>query len=240
MRKRFGRGVIVALAALFLSLPLTPAQKDTAAFPADIAKKFNENELVTIWDVTWVKGKSTGMHKLGMDQVFVTLTEGAAKVTRPDGSWSIEQERFGSVRLESKGTVLAKEGVSEAPSHTIVFQLKDVTAPKYPTVKDIPGMFPRVGATKLFETGRINVWDQIWKSDWLITPHLHYTQTVMVFLEGGKLRTIDEGKPPNPTFERKAGEILGGGPIPATSPLKAPHEEELMEGTPRAIWIEFK
>jgi hypothetical protein len=240
MRWRLGRSAFIALAAIFLFLPSTSAQKYKPPFPADLAKKVRENELLAIWDVTWDKGRSTGMRRLDLDQVSVTLTDGALKVTRPDGTWSIEQERLGDVRYESKGTVNAREGVSDQPSRTIVFQLKDAKPIKYPTVEGIPGQFPRVGAVKLFETDRINVWDQTWKAGLRITPHLHYAQTATVFLEGGKLRTIDQGKPPNPAFQRVMGEVVGGEPIPVTSPLTAPHEEEEVEGSPRAIWIEFK
>ena len=65
-------------------------------------------------------------------------------------------------------------------------------------VAGIPGQFPRINATKLFETDRINVWDQVWLPDQTIPNHLHYNQTVAVFLVGGKLLTRDLGKPSNP------------------------------------------
>ena len=189
-----------------------------------------------VWDVTREKGKPTAMYELPLDQVSVTLTEGAVKVTRPDGTSNIEQERFGSVRFESKGTVHSEEGVSETPSRVIVFQLKAVASPKWPITEGVPGQFPRVGAVKLFETDRVNVWDQTWRAGVRISRHLHYAQTAAVFLVGGKLRTIDEGKPPNAPFSREAGEVLGS----SSSPLQVPHEEEQVEGSPRAVWIEFK
>ena len=116
-------------------------------------------------------------------------------------------------------------------------------------VAGIPGQFPRINAVKLFETDRINVWDQVWLPNQTITNHLHYTQTVGVFLSGGKLLTRDLGKPSNAPFDRHQGELLGVAPPSRTSGTPAPpaaaapmtpHEEEWAGGSPHAIWIEFK
>jgi quercetin dioxygenase-like cupin family protein len=235
MRRRFDRGVTLLSASLLLYSLSTPVQEYAPPFPRDWAKKVQESDRLLIWDVTWEKGKSTGMQEHRLDQVYVTLTEGAVKVTRPDGTWSIEQERPGSVRFVTKGTLDAEEGVSSEPSRAIVFQLKDFVPPKWPVTEGIPGQFPRVGTVKLFETDRIIVWDQTWKAGERIPRHLHYIQAAAVFLEGGMLRTISDQGVPAPPFSRKPGEVTI-----ITSPLKAPHEEEQVKGSPRAIWIEFK
>ena len=211
----------------------TPTQKNAPPFPRDGAKKIQETDGFVIWDVTWENGKSNGMHELELDQVSVTLTEGAVKVSRPDGTWSIEQRRFGSVRFESKGTVVAEEGVTYEPSRTMVFQLKDSVPPKRPVTEGVPGQFPRLGAVKLFETDRITVWDYSWRVGVLGTRHLHYNQSAAVFLEGGTIRSFSEGVPPR-SVSRKAGDLTYQ---PA---LKAPHQEEAVEGSPRAIFIQFK
>jgi hypothetical protein len=211
----------------------TLGQKYAPPFPRDGAKKIKETEGFVIWEVTWEKGKSTGLHELELDQVSVILTEGAVKASRPDGTWSIEQKRFGSVRLESKGMVISEEGVSDEPSRAIVFQLKDTVPPKRPMTEGVPGQFPRLGAVKLFETERITVWDYTWKVGVLGTRHLHYNQSAAVFLEGGVIRSISEGEPPR-SFSRQAGDVI------SLPPLNAAHQEEAMEGSPRAIFIEFK
>jgi hypothetical protein len=211
----------------------TLAQKYAPPLPRDGAKKIQETDGFLIWDVTWENGKSTGMHQLELDQVSVTLTEGAVKVSRPDGTWSIEQERFGSVRFESKGTVVAEEGVSDEPSRAMVFQLKESVPPKRPITEGVPGQFPGVGGVKLFETDRITVWDYSWKVGVLGIRHLHYNQSAAVFLEGGTIRSFSEGVPAR-SYSRKAGDVIN------PPPLKAPHQEEAVEGSPRAIFIEFK
>lgn len=236
MKRRFEHKVSMVLAALFLFSSSTLAEEYAPPFPRDGAKKVQESDRFVIWDVAWEKGKSTGMHKLELDQVTVTLVEGAIKVTRPDGTWSIEQERLGSVRFESKGTVVAEEGVSDNPSRGIVLQLKDSIPPAWPTTEGIPGQFPRVNTVKLLETDRIIVWDQSWKPGVRITRHLHYHRAAAVFLDGGKLQSIpDQGVLPPPST-RKFGDVFNT--PPSFNPV--PHEEETVEGSPRAIWVEFK
>jgi hypothetical protein len=262
MERTFTCKVLLAAVVGFSTMTSAQTQKHPAPYPRDGALKLGENERAVAWEVLRPRGARSPMYELPLDQVVVTLTEGAVQFTSPGGASRISQEKFGTVRFESKGTIQQEEGLSDIPSRAIVFQLKDNPSPKPAIVPGIPGQFPRINAVKLFETDRINVWDQVWLPDQTIPNHLHYTQTVAVFLVGGKLLTRDLGKPSNPPFERHQGELLGfprqtaggpgGGGAPATSgaagsgPAAAsgaravPHEEEWAGGSPRAIWIEFK
>jgi hypothetical protein len=235
MRVRFDKRISLVLAAL-LFIPVSILAEDHApTAPLEGAKKVQDSERFLIWDVTWQKGKSTGMRKLNMDQVSVTVAEGALKITRPDGSWSIEEERPGSVRYEPKGTMIEEEGVSDTPCHQAIFQLKDLVPEPWPLTEGIAAQFPRINTYKLFETDRIVVWDQTWKPGARITRHLHYHRTAAVFLEGGSIHSISDAGVASPAFTRKVGEVIN-----TTTFNSAPHEEEGVEGTPRAIWVEFK
>jgi hypothetical protein len=255
MNRQLARPVLSTSAALVVLVAAIQAQTSTPAapYPRDSVIKLGENDRAVAWEVLRPKGMVSPMYRLPLDQVVVTLTEGVVRFTAPDGASRITQEKFGAVRFESKGTVQQEEGLNDIPSRAIVFQLKDGPSRKTPVVDGIPGQFPRINAVKLFETDRITVWDQVWLPDQTITNHLHYTQTVAVFLTGGKLLTRDLGKPSNPPFERHQGELLGfprlrttpaaggEGTGAAAAPARAvPHEEEWAGGSPRAIWIEFK
>lgn len=241
---------IVAISVMGSSLAAQKA-KYVAPYPRNGVLSLGESDRVLAWEVLREKGIVSPMYELPLDQVVVTLTEGAVRFKTPDGATRISQERFGTVRYESKGTVQQEEGLTEIPSRAIVFQLKDGASRKVTPIAGIPGQFPRINAVKLFETDRINVWDQMWLPNQTITNHLHYTQTVGLFLSGGKLLTRDLGKPSNAPFDRHQGELLGVAPPPRTSGTPAPpataapapmipHEEEWAGGSPRAIWIEFK
>jgi hypothetical protein len=224
------------LAVLFLIWSPALAQNYPPLFPRDGAKKVAEDDHFVIWDVTWEKGKSTGMHELPLDQVTVNITVdglSAIKITKRDGTESIEQEKNGSVRFESKGTVEAEEGASDRPSHAFVFQLKDVAPPHWPIKEGVPSQFPRVAAVKLFETNRIVVWDDTWLPGMHKPLHDHYTQQAVTYYQPGVIRGIHLGVP-----DRPLPALVGVARI--VGKLATPHEEEQLEGTPHAIWVQFK
>lgn len=260
-RFAFVAAAVIALASSAFPAGAQQSRKYVQPYPRAGVLKLGESDRVIAWEVLRAKGAPSPMYQLPLDQVVVALTEGAVKFTAPDSASRIVQERFGLVRFESKGTTLQEEGLSDIPSRAIVFQLKEAPSRTLPAVDGIPGQFPRINAVKLFETDRINVWDQRWLPNQTIPNHLHYTQTVAVFLSGGQLRTRDLGRPWNAPFERHQGELLGvppprgeatsttgsgnGAPAAnqtagATAARMVPHEEQWAGGEPRAIWIEFK
>ena len=235
MNRHAACAAVILLTAMLALSPSVQTQKSAAAFPRDGAIKLQDTEFLTFWEVLHQKGKTSPMYEVGLDQLTITLTEGAIRFTRPDGTSRIEQERLGSVRFESKGTTLQDEGLNEVPSREIVVQLKDVQIPHWSVTPGVPGQFPRLDAVKLIETPRVRVWDQSWLPNRPVTNHLHYSPTAAVFLSAGQFRTRDVGKPPGNPAERYIGFIL-----PGTTPIAAPHEEEWISGAPRAIWIELK
>ena len=236
-RARYGAGIALVLLTGILSPPTAAAQGHAAAAPDAGATLLRENDFVAIWDVTRAPDPATPVapRTLAADQVSVTLAAGAVRITRPDGTWTVEHEPFGFVRFEPAGAVRVVEAAGERASRAVVFQLKSAAPPRWPEVEGVPGQFPRVGATKLFETDRIRVWDQTWTAGVRIALHLHYVPTAAVFLAGGMLRTFDADGRPNSPFGRSRGDVLA-----LAAPLAAPHKEEQFEGRPRAIWIEFK
>ena len=228
------RGITLQFAVLVLLSSPAIAQTYPSAFPRDGAKKVAEDDHFVIWDVTWEKGKPTGMHELPLDQVSVNITVdglSAIRITRPGGAWSIEQEKSGSVRFESKGTVEQEEGASDRPSRAFVFQLKDVAPPHWPIKEGVPGQFPRVGAVKLFETDRVIVWDDTWLPGMQKPLHTHYTQGAVTYYQPGVIHSTTDGVvgPPFPV-------VVGVARLVGVHT----HSEEQLEGTPRAIWVEFK
>jgi hypothetical protein len=231
-------------ALLFCAVP-TLARKYAPSFPRDGAKRILDNpahpgdsipdDMMAVWDVTWEKGKPTAMQEHRFDQVSVTLAEGAVKVTRPDNTWTIEYARLGSVHFESKGTVVAEEGVSDKPRRALVVEIKSYAEFKVdPAVarglqeakdKGIPGQFPREGVVKLFENDHLIVWDDTWPIGKVGPLHAHYHTVVGLFVEAGE---------PGPTSLRPVGFV------DFAPPRIPPHTEPVPKVLRRAIFLEFK
>jgi hypothetical protein len=236
----FNKGrACMLLAASFIFASAAPGQKYPSQFPRDASTKADESQCFIIWNVVYENGKSTGMRMAPLDQVAVFWTEGSIKFTRPDGTWSIEQEKVGSIRFESKGTTETEEGLSEAPARAAVFQLKDVTPPIWPVTDGVPDQLPRAGAVKLFETDRVIVWDQTFIPGVPGPRHQHYKSTAGVWLAGGKTTVTSDpvdGAPVPPVVTTKVPGVV----VNHTGLIKAPHREEELEGSPRIIYVEFK
>lgn len=227
------------LAASFIFSSVALGQKYPPPFPRDGAKKADESQCFIIWNVVYQNGKSTGMRVAPLDQAIVFWKEGSVKFTGPDGTWSVEQERVGSIRYESKGTIEAEEGVSETPAQAAVFQLKDVVPPKWPVMEGVPDQLPRAGAVKLFETDRIVVWDQTFIPGVPGPRHQHYNSTAGVWLAAGKTTVYSDpidGTPIAPVVTTKVPGVV----VNHAGLIKAPHREEELEGAPRIVYVEFK
>lgn len=227
------------LAASFIFVSSALGQKYPSTFPRDASTKADESQCFIIWNVVYENGKSTGMRMALLDQVTVFWTEGTLKFTKPDGTWSIEQEKVGSIRFASKGTVETEEGLSVVPARAAIFQLKDVAPPIWPITDGIPDQLPRAGAVKLFETDRAIVWDQTFIPGVPGPRHQHYKSTAGVWLAGGKtIVTSDptDGVPVPPAVTIKVAGVI----VNHTGLLKAPHREEELEGAPRIIYVEFR
>jgi hypothetical protein len=239
MKGRFNRRLSVPLLVFLLLSSSAVAQKYASPFPRDGANKAGESDWFAIWDVTFENGKSTGMHQNSLDQVDVFLSDGAVKLSRPDGTWTIEQERLGSVRYEPKGTAEAEAGIGDKPARAMIVQVKDTPPPQWPITEGVPNNVPRAGATKLFETDRFIVWDHRFFPGVPGERHLHYHPMVGVFLEGGKTGVIsdpiDGVTPPQVTSTWELGRI-----VIFAAPIKVPHREEQLEGIPRVIYVQLK
>ncbi len=138
---------------------LLQAQTYPLPFPREGARKLFENARVELWDVVWPKGQPSPMHQHPFDQISVTLTGGAVRVTRLDGTSTVNHSELGSVTPTAKGTIHIEEGLSDIPQHKIMVELKPSAAPAIPIKAGVPGAFPREGAIKVFEDNRVIAWD---------------------------------------------------------------------------------
>lgn len=227
----------VLLPLLFTLIPLAaPQEQEKAlphAFPRDGAKQLFDNERVTIWDVTWIKGKPSPMHRHKYDLVGVYLVGSPIKVTMPDGTSRVSTVDKGFVLFQPKGVTHIEEGaVEENPRHAILIDLKDFQAPPIPNHSGLPAAFPREGAVKRLENDRVVIWDYRWTPGKPTPMHFHDKDVVVVFMDDGELEstTPDGNKSVTPVHFGMA----------RFTPGNRSHSEKLVSGAARAIVVELK
>ena len=135
-----------------------------------------DNERVTVWDVT--SGDPNGPRYSG-ETVWVSLS------------------RPGEVAFKSAG---AHFDAAALGGRAIVIDLKGQVSTAYsagpmtsPNTSGYPNAFPRPGVKKLFENGRVIVWDYSWTPRVATPMHFHDKDVVVVYVETGALKstTVD-------------------------------------------------
>jgi len=216
---------------LFILMPL-PTEELPHAFPREGVKQIFDNERVTLWDVTWIKGKPSPMHRHKYDRVGVYLVGSPIKVTMPDGTSRESKVEEGFVLFQPKGVTHIEEGlVDENPRHAILIDLKDHKAPPIPNTSGLPSAFPREGAINRLENDRVAIWEYRWTGQ--PSPmHFHDKDVVMVVMEGGEIEsTTADGK-------SRATRVARG--EASFTPGNRSHTEKLVSGAARAILVELK
>lgn len=223
---------VVSIAISFCAL-VSQAQTYPPPYPRDGARKVLENDRVIVWDVTWQKNRPTGMHEHRFDQLSITLAGGVVRVTKLDGTAAVNTSTLGSINLVPAGTVHVEEGLSDVPQRKIMVEIKPSLPVSAAARKDVPGAFPREGAVKLLENDRIAVWDYTWKPGRQAPRHLDNLDSVVVFLEGGTIRSVGDDRGSRETA-RAAHEVVYSSANPE------PYAEAAVVGSPRAVVIELK
>ena len=128
-----------------------------------------DNERVTVWDVT--SGDPNGPRYSG-ETVWVSLS------------------RPGEVAFKAAGTHFDAAALG---GRAIVIDLKDHPAAPLLNTSGYPNAFPRPGVKKLFENGRVVVWDYSWTPRVPTPMHFHDKDVVVVYVEAGALKstTVD-------------------------------------------------
>jgi len=221
--------MIPTILALFISL--LPMQQTPAALPREGSKQVIDNDRVTVWDVTWEKGKPSGIRRYGNDVVVVDLADAATRMTR-DNITDIKTSVKGGVSFIEEGVVSSEEGVTPAARHAIMIELKRVTVPPLRNKSSYPDAFPRTGARKLIDNERVTVWDFTWTPGRPTAMHFHQNDVLVVYLGDGELEsTTPDGK------KTVSASSFGQTKF---NPRDRTHSELLVKGSQRVIAVELK
>jgi hypothetical protein len=174
-------------------------------------KPIIDNERVTVWDVTAGKDEAKPIG----DALVIYLTAGARHKIR-----DVVFEPKGSAQQEDPG------------SRTIVIDLKDHVVPPLSNTSSHPNAFPRPGVKKVFENGRIVVWDYMWLPDRATPMHFHDKDVVVVYFEDGALKST------TPDGQSVVNEYTFG--TTRFNRRDRIHTELLIKGTQHAVMMELK
>ena len=220
--------LMMAALAVGQALPARAAAPDyPPAFPRAGATEVLANSWGTVWDVTYLPGQPTPMHRHRFDFIGVELADSAVTVTAPDGAAKTFPTRHGESYFLARGTTHVEETPAGQPTrHAVIVDLKDV-APAAPS----PGAFVGDPAAKtVTENARMILWDYAWPTRPRPVTVTH--NTFIIIVDGGELTGHGpDGKAYIQTVT--SGQVL-------FSPAGATLTAAATRGAVRAVLVELK
>ena len=198
-------------------------------FPRPNATKLLETQQIVVWDIVWPKGQPTAMHRHPHDQVGTYYARGGRVITQPDGTRRENMTEVGNLSTTRKGTTHIEEGATDPPLRAVFIELLQDKGPAAPAADT--SAVSRSGAKQVLDDDRVTVWDGAWKSGAGGLKYHASRDTVMVFLDTGKLRSSGSGSPV--VSDVKAG-TMRFLPHDATETL------DVIEGAPRTMFFQIK
>jgi hypothetical protein len=171
------------LIAALISLLAIAGQTQTlpVPYPREGTKALIDNERAQVWDVSWPKGKPSGLHRHLYDMTGLYYWPGDRVITAVDGTTRDISTKAGAIQWQLKGITHIEEGTSEDPLRAVMLELKgDGPSGK---VDKTAGVAAFTGsAMPLLDNERVTVWNYARPAQ--STRHRHPMDTFVVWTEG--------------------------------------------------------
>ena len=168
-----------------LSLVVMTTQSYPPAYPRAGASKLFENDRVVVWDIAWLNGQPSALHRHIYDLVGVYYTPGDRMIIAVDGTKRPVTTKAGDIAFQRKGITHIEEGTSESPLRAVFVEMKD-EGPSGRVVAAADGAppFAEIGARKLLDNDRVSVWTYSYGFGNEGPRHWHARDAVVAWVEG--------------------------------------------------------
>jgi hypothetical protein len=169
-------------AAAVLSIATQVPANLPPAYPRTGAVKIVDNEGVQVWNISWLKGEPSPLHRHLYDLVGVYYEPGDRMIISPDGAKRPVSTKAWDIAFQRAGVTHIEEGVSDSPLRAIFVEMKQPGP--YGTVApagEAPA-FAADGATPKLDNERVTVWE--FTNAPAVRPHHHTHDAVVVSLGG--------------------------------------------------------
>src|SRR5262249_10271260 len=130
------------------------------AYPRPGASKIFENDRVVVWNIAWLKGQPSPLHRHIYDLVGLYYEPGDRMIIAVDGSKRPVSTKAGDLAFQEKGITHIEEGTSDSPLRAVFVEMKEM-APRGTTAsapEGAPPPFEEIGALKRMDNPRVTVW----------------------------------------------------------------------------------
>jgi len=191
---------ILTVLLSFLAQTAPPPANLPPAYPRAGATKILDNDRVQVWNIAWLKGQPSPLHRHLYDLVGVYYEPGDRMIISTQGEKRPVSTKAWDIAFQRKDVTHIEEGVSDAPLRAVFVEMKrsgpygaDAAAGGAPA-------FSGEGATQKLDNERVTVWEYTLARAGSRHRHLH--DTIVVAIDGQRPRAtwvaqgtahVDEG-----------------------------------------------
>jgi hypothetical protein len=175
----------VALALVSVLMQTVPANLPPA-YPRPGAVKILDNDRVQVWNIAWLKGQPSPLHRHLYDLVGVYYEPGDRMIISPEGAKRPVSTKAWDIAFQRAGVTHIEEGVGDAPLRAVFVEMKQPGP--YGTVAAVGNVpaFSGGGGVQKLDNERVTVWEFAAKP--AATRHTHLHDAVVVAVGGPRPR----------------------------------------------------
>src|SRR4030095_8626478 len=116
--------VIVATILWLLAQSPAPPRELPPAYPRAGTTKILDNDRVQVWNIAWLKGQPSPLHRHIYDLVGVYYEPGDRMIISPEGAKRPVSTKAWDVAFQRVGVTHIEEGTSDAPLRSVFVEMK--------------------------------------------------------------------------------------------------------------------
>jgi hypothetical protein len=185
--------VIVATILWLLAQSPAPPTTLPPAYPRAGTTKILDNDRVQVWNIAWLKGQPSPLHRHIYDLVGVYYEPGDRMIISPEGAKRPVSTKAWDISFQRKDLTHIEEGTSDAPLRSIFVEMKKQEPYGTATASTDAPAFSGAGATQKLDNDRVTVWEYIGPITSSRHTHLHDTVVVAIDTPSPRATWIAQG-----------------------------------------------
>jgi hypothetical protein len=158
---------------------LAQAQTYPPPYPRPGTTKVMENDLVIVWDVSWLK-QAYPTHRHVYDYAGIYYTDGDRIIVSEQGTRSPTHSVAWDTFFLQRGITHSEEGASEQPLRGVFLEFKQPQPVGTPDTRTSPPAFPATSSKQLRDSERVTIWEITPAPGASSPPHRHVRDDVIV------------------------------------------------------------
>ena len=163
------------------------------AYPRPGVTRILDNDRVQVWNIAWLKGQPSPLHRHIYDLVGVYYEPGDRMIISPEGQKRPVSTKAWDIAFQRTGVTHIEEGTSAAPLRAVFVEMK--VAGAYGTDPAAAGTpaFSGQGGTQKLDNERVTVWEFVQPPPGAVHKHLHDAVVVGLGNQSPKAQWVTRG-----------------------------------------------